>query len=153
MTQYENLQRDIEIIDKLKNNQLETPNDLTIAMGQLIKKAREEKGMSQAELAQEMKRRQGTISAIELGKSDISILTLFSFSLTLRKPISYFLPTSFIKDLVYDVKNADEEQILKDFKELEMLGEAELGLRQMDLLVNYFIEMQKAAEEGIIDLD
>jgi ribosome-binding protein aMBF1 (putative translation factor) len=67
---------DIEFFQAIKSNQYKTPNEFTVSMGKLIRIAREENGMSQFELAKEINRRPATISLIENGKSEISVITL-----------------------------------------------------------------------------
>ena len=81
MTTDENWPQAIEFFQKLRNNELKTPNEFTIGMGKLIKKAREESKISQAELAKNINRRPATISDIENGKSEIGILTLVLLAL------------------------------------------------------------------------
>ena len=68
------------------------PNKLTLAMGTLVRRAREEARLNQGQLAQKVYRRQATISAIETGTSEVSRAK--NFGTTCRgspeKPISYF---------------------------------------------------------------
>ena len=102
-------EKQLEFIRLLKANELTTPNDFTIGMGELIRQAREDKGLSQADLAKALNRRQGTISDIENGKSEIGILTLVQFAVELKKPISYFFPASLLRDNLVDVKTPSSE--------------------------------------------
>ena len=132
------LSDDIEFLQLLKANQLKTPNEFTIRMGQLIRKAREERGMSQAELAKETNRRPATISDIENGKSEIGVLTLVLFAIILNKPISYFFPESLLKNLVSDVKTPFQHEILEMATEIEYIGGSELTVRVFKVLKDYF---------------
>lgn len=138
MTKLQEYEKQIEFIRKLKANELTTPNEFTIGMGELIKKAREEKGMSQSELATSLKRRQGTISEIENGKSEIGILTLIQFAIVLKKPISYFLPESLLRNELVDVKTPFEHKMLEIASFLEPLGGSELTLNILGELEGYF---------------
>ncbi len=70
----------------------EIPNDFTIAMGQRIRKARLEEGLSQVELAEKAYFRQASISDIENGKREVSSSELLYFSYALNRPIIYFFP-------------------------------------------------------------
>lgn len=68
------------------------PNKFTIGMGELIKKARIEAGLTQAELAEIAYFHQASISQIEAGKREVTSSELLSFSVALKKPFIYFLP-------------------------------------------------------------
>jgi len=68
------------------------PNSFTNAMGELIKLARIEAKMSQAELAQKSHFRQAAISQIESGKREVSASEITYLSYALNKPITYFFP-------------------------------------------------------------
>lgn len=69
------------------------PNSFSIAMGELIRKARIEAKMSQAELAEKAYFRQAAISQIETGKRDVTASEITYLSYALNKPITYFFPT------------------------------------------------------------
>ena len=68
------------------------PNKFTIYMGEAIRKARVEEGISQEDLARRIYRRRATRSDIETGKADVDAGTLWLLSAYLRKPLSYFYP-------------------------------------------------------------
>jgi transcriptional regulator with XRE-family HTH domain len=68
------------------------PNKFTVGMGELIRKARLEAKMSQAELAQKAHFRQAAISQIEAGKREVTATDLLYLSYSLNKPIIYFFP-------------------------------------------------------------
>lgn len=70
----------------------DVPNKFTVGMGELIKKARLEAKMSQAELAEEAHFRQAAISQIEAGKREVTAADLLYLSYSLNKPIIYFFP-------------------------------------------------------------
>jgi transcriptional regulator with XRE-family HTH domain len=74
----------------------DVPNQVTIAMGVLVKQYRIEAKMSQAELAKEAHFRQAAISQIEAGKREITSTDLLYFSYALNKPIIYFFPQKLI---------------------------------------------------------
>jgi transcriptional regulator with XRE-family HTH domain len=63
------------------------PNKFTVALGELIRKARENDGMSQKELADRIYRRQATLSDLEIGKSEVGTVTLVLLAAALEKPI------------------------------------------------------------------
>jgi len=91
-------------------------------MGKLIKRAREEKGMNQSQLAEKLSRRQATISDIEKGKIEVGILTLVLISIELHKPISFFIPNMTFFTSISDIHNKEEEEVLMLFRELTYFG-------------------------------
>jgi len=66
------------------------PNKYTRAMGGLIRKAREDAGLTQAQLAEKIHRNRLAVSKMENGKVDISAWTIPLLASSLDKPISYF---------------------------------------------------------------
>ena len=148
MTKAEVLEKEVEFIRLLRANELKTPNDFTIGMGQLIKAAREERGISQGELARKIKRRPATISDIENGKSEIGVLTLVLFSVELNKPISYFFPDALLKDIISDVKTPFQYKMLEIAKGVEFFGDQYLTLDLLKVLLEHFEEDYEAAEKG-----
>jgi len=70
----------------------DVPNKFTIGMGELIRKARIESKMSQAELSKKAYFRQAAISQVETGKREVSSTDLLYLSFALNKPITYFFP-------------------------------------------------------------
>ena len=134
--------RQEEFIEQLLSNQITVPNEFTKEMGKLIKAAREEKGLSQTELAQELSKRQATISDFENGKIEIGILTLVHLAIVFGKPISYFIPAMKFLVSLGDIHNKWEEEALALYRELEYQGDPELARRFMKMLLEYNIEQQ-----------
>ena len=140
MEEQEIIKRQREFYEQLKKNEITVPNEFTIQLGKLIKKAREEAGFTQSELAEKLFRRQATISDIENGKIDISIITLVQISQVFYKPISYFLPEmSFLVNLV-DIQNKWEEEALTHFKEIERFGDVPFTLKFLKMLEEYYFD-------------
>lgn len=143
-----NSSRDVEFIQLLRSNKNHTPNEFTIGMGKLIRAAREERGMSQVALANEINRRPATISSIENGKSEIGVLTLVLFAIELQKPISYFFPESLLKEIVSDVKTPFEYRVLEVVRGLEYFGGQKLALDILKVLLdNLEEEYTESAED------
>ena len=113
-------------------------------MGKLIKQARDDLKISQVEFAKSINRRPATISDIENGKSEIGVMTLVLFAITLHKPISYFFPVSNIKEIVSDVKSPFEYKMLDIAREIEIFGDQSLTLDLLDVLLDHF---EKSDEE------
>ena len=82
------------------------PNKISIYIGEQIRKARDEAGISQETLARKAYLRRPTLSDIENGKSQINASTLGLISYYLRKPLSYFYPPPLYEELVK--KDMDE---------------------------------------------
>jgi transcriptional regulator with XRE-family HTH domain len=129
-------------LEKLQKNELQIPNEFTKEMGNLIKKAREEKGLNQSQLAEKLSRSQATISDIENGKIEVSILTLILIAFELNKPISYFIPEMTFFTNLNDLQNKFEEEALSIFRQLEYEGDPNLALRFMKMLLEYNLETQ-----------
>lgn len=136
-TRLKKILKDAEFLKQIRAGDLTTPNEFTIEMGKLLKKAREEKGISQKQLAENLSRRQATISDLENGKIEIGILFLVLLSLELNKPISYFIPDMSFFTSVNDIHNKSEEEALTLFRELEDGGDPILAIAILKLLVDY----------------
>lgn len=139
-----------EFLEKLMNNSISIPNEFTIEMGQLIKTARESAGLNQTELAEKLSRRQATISEIENGKIEVSILTLVQLAVVFNKPISYFIPDMTFLVNLNDIHNKWEEEALALFRNMEYEGDPSLALRLLKTLNEYFVETRDQ-EWGIPD--
>ena len=146
----EKIERHHLFLVKLKKNELKIPNEFTVEMGNLIKKAREEKGLNQSQLAEKLSRSQATISDIENGKIEVSTLTLILIAVELNKPISFFIPEMTFFTSLNDIHNKTEEEALSVFRELEYEGDPDLALRFMKMLLEYNLET-KDPEWGIPD--
>ncbi len=95
-----------------------TPNKFTIGMGELIRSAREEVGISQAELARLIYRRQATLSDIENGKTEVSSGTLALLAAALKKPITYFYPQFVYQELKPEKFSPQEQELLTHFRNI-----------------------------------
>ena len=111
------------------------PNKLTVEMGNLIRNARNEANLSQAELAKLVYTRQATISDIENGKREASSSELMSLSYALNKPLLYFFPETFItedsddklppllKELVLQAKRLSRDDLKKVITQTRALAD------------------------------
>jgi transcriptional regulator with XRE-family HTH domain len=90
----------MNLIDQLLEglNTSSVPNSFTRGMGSLIRQAREEKGLSQRELASKIYRRQAALSEMENGLMQPDAETLLLLSYHLKKPIDYFYPSPYKPD-------------------------------------------------------
>jgi transcriptional regulator with XRE-family HTH domain len=94
------------------------PNHFTIAMGKLIRHAREEMGFSQRELATKIHRRQAALSDMENGKMEPNASTLTFLSFHLNKPISYFFPDRYKPESMLGDLTDPEKEILMYARQL-----------------------------------
>lgn len=108
----------LETIRNLVSDKEPTPNKFTIAMGELIHKARDESGLSQADLAKKIYRRRATISDIENGKVEVSSGTLTLLAAALAKPITYFYPPFLYKELEPEKLAPLEQELLTHFRNI-----------------------------------
>ncbi len=94
------------------------PNKFTLYMGEAIKQAREEAGMSQEELAQKIYRRRATLSDIETGKADVDAGILWLLSAYLKKPLSYFYPEYARENMTPEEMGPLEHELQMHFMEI-----------------------------------
>ena len=99
-----------QLLEKLSAG--EKPNQFTLGMGSLIRKAREESGFNQRELARKIYRRQAALSEIENGLMQPDAETLLAFSYHLHKPLNYFFPEPYKPDPEIDTLTEDEKTLI-----------------------------------------
>jgi len=75
------------------------PNKFTRHLGDAIRKAREDKGVSQVDLANLINIRRATLSDMENGKTEPDAFTLADLAHKLEKPLSYFFPSFVYKEI------------------------------------------------------
>ena len=110
----------IDFLELLKSDKRNLPNKFTIALGELIRKARIEANMSQKDLAWRAYFNQASISQIETGKRSVTAEEIVYLSIALNKPISYFF--SGVQTL--QINSCDltilEEELLFEARKLEI---------------------------------
>lgn len=91
-------------------------------IGRKIKEAREERKMTQAELARAIYKSQGNISDYERGRLSINAVDLMLIAHALEKPIRYFFPVyvptegdlaDYEAEVVHFLRKLDEERARK----------------------------------------
>lgn len=115
-------------------------NKYTLAMGELIRKAREEAGFSQEELAKRIYRRRAAVSDIENGKVEFSVWVLPSLSSALNKPISYFFPKGIIENIQEDSLSPLEQELLSNFRRMWDEKIQRLALAQIKSIADLDVE-------------
>jgi len=122
------------IIDYLK--QPSRPNSFTRWMGERIREARQERGLSQEELARNVGRSRPAISQMETGKMEPDASTLLSLALHLRKPLVYFFPPTYTTSLEPKVQSVEAQELLVLFDRLDEELQ-QVVLKQVRALVEY----------------
>lgn len=95
------------------------PNKFTTSMGDLIRKAREDAGFSQRELASKIYRRQAALSEMENGLMQPDAETLLILSYYLKKPISYFFPKHLLPEPEANELSETEKSLLMEARQLD----------------------------------
>jgi transcriptional regulator with XRE-family HTH domain len=112
------------------------PTPFTIAVGQRIREAREERNMSQRRLAYRVDRRQGTISDYENGKMQADATTLVVLAEVLEKPITYFFPPPWGPKVSRGDLTYDEQALLLEFRRLQSDEYRQIAIAQLAALAD-----------------
>lgn len=139
---------EIEDIKKLLDGDQEVPDQFAKKIGELIRAARDEAGMTQKKLAERISKSQVTISDIENGKMDISLLTMVSIALVLGKPIISFLPESWLQKLLAEAQSKEEQEFLNAFQYIFDQDLRDIASKQLKVIVDYQSLMLTIAEQG-----
>jgi len=99
-------------LDALKDEGPNLPNSFTVKLGELIRDARVEAHLSQAELALRVYLRQSSISNIEKGLRAVSAEELLYLIFALNKPVTYFFPEQVTQDLAESDLTILEKELL-----------------------------------------
>jgi len=108
----------VDFLDLLKSDKPNLPNKFTIALGELIRKARIEANLSQKELAWNAYINQAAISLIETGKRSVSVEEIVYLSNALNKPISYFFSMSMLHPIDDNNLSILEQELVKNARQL-----------------------------------
>lgn len=109
------MSRLFDVLQELMPDDEPPPNKFTEAVGDRVRSAREEAGFSQTQLGMLTFRRRATISNIETGKSEATLLTLVRIADALHKPLSYFLPAFIYDRMDHEKLTREEEELLVQF--------------------------------------
>lgn len=143
----------LEVLADLLGDKEPVPNKFTVAMGELVRKAREEAGLTQADLAEMIYRRRATISDIETGKSEVGTTTLALIAAALDKPITYFIPPNICVKLRPDDLDTEEQELIIQFRKIADDQLRLLAIRQVKLLADTDIgNFRKAQAEELSKL-
>jgi transcriptional regulator with XRE-family HTH domain len=121
--------------EKARGFKSEIPNKFTLAMGRLVREARQEAKLTQGELADKAHMRQATVSDIENGKREATSSDIVMLSGALEKPIGYFYPifskydddasklTELEQELLIQARKLSGEDLRKIITQVKALAE------------------------------
>lgn len=112
------------------------PTDFTTAVGQRIRQAREERGLSQRQLSDRIERRQAAVSDFERGMMQPDATTLVVLAQVLEKPITYFFPPPWGPRVARGDLTYDEQALLLEFRRLQSDEHRQIAIAQLAALAD-----------------
>jgi transcriptional regulator with XRE-family HTH domain len=94
------------------------PNRFTLYMGDRVRAAREEMGMSEEELARRVNLRPLALLDIEDGKSEAYSNSFVQIACALRKPLAYFLPQFVYEEIQQEQLDPLDQELLLQFLQI-----------------------------------
>lgn len=116
------------------------PTDFTRAVGEAIRIAREQRGLTQRQLAQRIKRRQATISDFERGMMQPDATTLVVLAEELQKPVTYFFPPPWRQRVTRGDLTYEEQAVLLEFRRLQSDEYRKIAINQLAALAETELE-------------
>jgi len=123
-----------QLIEKLDFNK-DTPNTFTTYLGEKVKEARIEAGISQDELAKAVYKRRPSISDIENGKMIPDFTLVCYLCIYFQKPFAYFIHPKYHPPLGLSPKDGNEQEVLSLLRRLPEQEQA-IILKQLRALAN-----------------
>lgn len=99
---------------------------------QQARKAREEKQISQRELSLTVNRSKSFISKMEAGDLVPSVTDLLAMSLTLKKPLKYFLPGFAYYKPTDDELDGDEWELVRAYRKIKNDEAKKLAIKSVE---------------------
>jgi transcriptional regulator with XRE-family HTH domain len=112
------------------------PTAFTEALGQRIRDAREEHGLTQRRFAERIERRQAAVSEMERGQMQPDATTLLMMAQVLEKPITYFFPTPWGERVTRGDLTYDEMELLLEFRRLQSDEHRQIAISQLAALAD-----------------
>jgi transcriptional regulator with XRE-family HTH domain len=110
------------------------PTPFTQALGQRIRQAREERGLSQKALAELIDRCQAAVSDMENGKTEPDATTLVLLAEALEKPVTFFFPPPWGPRVSRGDLTYDEQALLLEFRRLGSDEHRKIAISQVAAL-------------------
>ncbi len=105
-----------KLLEYLTPEEPEVPNKFTIFMGEKIREARIQMGISQQDLARSIYKRQAALSDYENGKAIVNSDTLSLLAVILNKPLEYFYPHYDYWKIKPDELSPYEDELIKNVR-------------------------------------
>lgn len=123
-------------------------------VGEQIRTARQQAGMSQTHLAEILSRRQAYISDMENGKAEPSATMLVQLAYALKKPVSFFFPPEYRNfEQGWTTKkeelSVEEQELITKLRSIRYFFEPKLALHLVNALADYSTRMFEAFESDI----
>ncbi|MHA1974132.1 MAG: helix-turn-helix domain-containing protein [Candidatus Hodarchaeales archaeon] len=128
----------VDFLELLQSSKSNLPNKFTIALGELIKKARNESNLSQKELANLVYLNQASISQIEWGKRSVTAEEIVYLCNALNKPIQYFFSMDFLYPVNENSLSILEQKLLMLVRKLSTDD-----IRRIIIQVKALVEMDR----------
>ncbi len=112
------------------------PTEFTRALGQRIRDARNDRGLSQRQLADRINRRQAAVSDIENGRMQPDATTLLLLAEVLEKPVTYFFPPPWGPRISRGDLTYDEQALLLEFRRLQSDEHRKIAITQLAALAD-----------------
>lgn len=94
-------------------------NQIAIYIREHIRRARDERGISQADLAQALGKTNVSVSDIERGKVGVSAVNLILIAKKLGRDVNYFVGRPYRVRVPKDELSPEETQLLYDFRRMD----------------------------------
>lgn len=129
------------------------PNVIRLAVGQEIRAARTEAGMSQAELAARLDRRQAYVSELERGKTEPSMSLLVLLSRILGKSVISFIPPQWRdpsgrEQLSKGELSTEELELLRTIREVQPAFRYHLAIHLVKALSAYDVMVESILNDS-----
>ncbi len=108
----------VDLLELLMSDKPNLPNKFTIALGELVRKARTDANISQKDLAWNAHINQAAISLIETGKRSVSAEELVYLSNALNKPIPYFFSMGMLHPIDENSLSILEQELVQNARQL-----------------------------------
>jgi transcriptional regulator with XRE-family HTH domain len=122
--------------DLFGNEKNDLPNKFKIFIGNAIKNARDEAGLSQADLAEKIYKRRATLSDMEHGKTEPDASTLALLAYVLNKPLGYFYPSYLYREIMQEDLDQLENELLIYFRQIPNDKLKRIAINQVKTLSN-----------------
>ena len=142
-----------ELQDQRELLLLATTNYVRHEVGERIRSAREQLGMSQAKLAAILLRRQAYISELETSKTEPNATMLVLLAAALSKPVAYFFPEGYRdfseRQTETEQLTIEEREFIARLRKMRGVFDRKTGMHLLNALMDYNEKLLTAFEDDI----